>query len=161
VSPGPIGDTHDVQVNVRLSLPRDELSIPVLRRICTQALDVLGVEDSVASDVELALTEACANVLRHVRQDSAYEVTVGFDEERAFMEVVDQGTGFDPSIVPEPELEDESGRGLHLMRELMDSVHFESVRGSGMTVLLEKQLAWRDDAAMPRLAAATGHSTNS
>jgi serine/threonine-protein kinase RsbW len=43
--------------------------------------------------------------------------------------VKDEGKGFDPSKVPDPtvipNLESERGRGIYLMRALMDEVHFE------------------------------------
>jgi serine/threonine-protein kinase RsbW len=54
-------------------------------------------------------------------------------------------------LTPGPD--DESGRGLQLMRSLMDSVHFDSATGSGTTVHLEKTLSWTEDAAMHQLAA--------
>jgi serine/threonine-protein kinase RsbW len=141
-----------VQVSVRLELPRDEMTIPVIRRLCGQSLRVVGVRRAVIEDVELALTEACANVLRHAEVGSNYEVTVGFDEERAFIEVADRGPGFDPQAVNEPAPEDESGRGLQLMKELMDSVRFDSATDSGTTVRLEKRLEWLPGAPMERLA---------
>jgi serine/threonine-protein kinase RsbW len=103
-------------------------------------------------DVELALTEACANVLKHTEEGSAYEVVIGFDDRRAFLDVIDHGVGFDPGTIPAAEPDDEAGRGLHLMRELMDSVHFDSASGSGTTVHLEKTLTWKTDAVMQQLA---------
>jgi serine/threonine-protein kinase RsbW len=140
-----------VQVTVRFELPRDAVTIPILRRLCGRSLEVVGADDAVISDVELALTEACANVLKHVESGEVYEVLVGFDESRAFLDVVDHGAGFDPEAVATPGPDDESGRGLQLMKELMDSVHFDSASGSGTTVHLEKELAWKPDAAIHQL----------
>jgi serine/threonine-protein kinase RsbW len=141
-----------VQVTVRFELPRDAVTIPILRRLCGRSLEVVGAEQSVIEDVELALTEACANVLKHVEHGSVYEVMVGFDEQRAFLDVVDQGPGFDPADIAASEPDDESGRGLHLMRELMDSVHFDSASGYGTTVHLEKKLIWKPGAAIHQLS---------
>jgi serine/threonine-protein kinase RsbW len=43
--------------------------------------------------------------------------------------IKDEGKGFDPNKVPDPtasvNLESEHGRGIYLMRKLMDEVHFE------------------------------------
>jgi serine/threonine-protein kinase RsbW len=136
-----------VQVSFQLSLPRDEASVPLTRRLIAQALEIVGVEADTISDVEIALSEACANVLRHAKTGDAYEVRAGFNEERAFLEIIDQGEGFDPEVrAPEGELvadESESGRGVMLMRALMDKVRFESHSGDGNTVILEKRLVWR------------------
>jgi serine/threonine-protein kinase RsbW len=141
-----------VQVTVRFELPRDAVTIPILRRLCGGALEVVGAEASVIEDVELALTEACANVLKHVEGGAVYEVLVGFDEQRAFLDVVDHGPGFDPSTVDTAVPDDESGRGLQLMRELMDSVRFDSASGAGTTVHLEKKLTWKPGAIIHQLA---------
>jgi serine/threonine-protein kinase RsbW len=141
-----------VQVTVRFELPRDAVTIPILRRLCGRSLEVVGAEKSVIEDVELALTEACANVLKHVDSGEVYEVVVGFDENRAFLDVIDHGGGFDPAELDPPNPEDESGRGLQLMRELMDSVHFDSASGFGTTVHLEKNLVWKADAVIHQLS---------
>lgn len=139
-----------MQVSFRLSLPRDEASVPITRRLIAQALDVVGVEADTISDVEIALSEACANVLRHAQVGDAYEVLAGFDEERAFLEIIDQGEGFDPGSPDREAVADESetGRGVVLMRALMDEVHFQSRQGDGSSVILEKRLQWRPGAPL-------------
>lgn len=53
-----------MEIKLTLSLPRDEISIPVVRRVRTQAMRALGVLDRCTHDIEIALTEACANVLQ-------------------------------------------------------------------------------------------------
>jgi serine/threonine-protein kinase RsbW len=141
-----------VQVTVRFELPRDAVTIPILRRLCGRALSVVGAEDGVVEDVELALTEACANVLKHAKTGEVYEVVVGFDEKLAFLDVIDHGAGFDPQEIVDSGPEDESGRGLQLMRELMDSVRFDSASGSGTRVHLEKRLSWKPDAPIHQLS---------
>jgi serine/threonine-protein kinase RsbW len=145
-----------VQVTVRFELPRDAMSIPVLRKLCGRSLDVIGADPDVIADVELALTEACANVLHHVENGASFEVVVGFDEERAFLDVIDHGPGFDPTDLPAADPDDESGRGVQLMRELMDSVQFDTVSGSGTTVHLEKKLRFRPEAVIHKLAPQRG-----
>jgi serine/threonine-protein kinase RsbW len=129
-----------VQVSFHLALPRDEASVPVTRRLIAQALRVVGVEPDTVSDVEIALSEACANVLRHAKVGDAYEVRAGFDQQRAFLEIIDQGAGLDGAAAGQPDDDAESGRGLALMRALMDKVSFESRIGDGSSVVLEKRL---------------------
>lgn len=135
--------------------------MPVTRRLIAQALEVVGVEPDTISDVEIALSEACSNVLRHARSGDTYEVHAGFDEERAFLEVVDQGSGVDESAdLRQADDEAESGRGVTLMKALMDVVRFESRAGDGSSVILEKRLTFipgspvemLQHAAVPELA---------
>lgn len=148
-----------MEIRLALSLPRDELSIPVVRRLCTQSLRVLGAAEECAEDLELALTEACTNVLRHAQKGDEYEVVAGIDGGSAVLEVVDRGPGFDASALAraasgeDAEPDAETGRGLQIMRAVMDSVEFESRPGDARTVVrLEKELQWRDDAAARQLA---------
>ncbi|MCK9898956.1 ATP-binding protein [Frankia sp. Cpl3] len=182
--PEPRGTPTDMEIKLGLSLPRDEISIPIVRRICAQALEVLGVSQDCIDDVEIALTEACANVLIHATADDEYEVSVGVDNTVAVIEVVDHGSGLtgsfdsddgssgsdgddangpddpagrkpdweepegpDPSMLGPTELLPERGRGILMMRALMDNVRFDAVDGPhpGTRVHLEKLLTWNKD----------------
>ncbi len=142
-----------MQVSFQLSLPRDEASVPLTRRLIAQSLEVVGVEPDTVSDVEIALSEACANVLRHAQVGDAYQVRAGFDEQRAFLEIIDEGEGPGPEQpgTEEAAEEAESGRGIALMRALMDKVRFESHVGDGSSVILEKRLQWRPGSPFERM----------
>lgn len=93
-------------------------------------------------NVPVALTEALSNaILRGNGEDLAKQVRVRAEvsEVRLVLEVEDEGDGFDldactsnPNL-PE-NLEREDGRGLYLMRSLMDRV--EAYRGEGNVVRL-------------------------
>src|SRR5258707_12755 len=48
-----------------LVFPRESLSVPVMRRVLGDTLRSLGVDERCISDLLLAVTEACTNVLRH------------------------------------------------------------------------------------------------
>ena len=78
------------------------------RRLAAQALRAFGVEDEDIDDVQLAITEACANVVEHATDADTYEVKV----ELAVRPVRDhrgrQGEGFDATTLPEPA----AGRGV-------------------------------------------------
>jgi serine/threonine-protein kinase RsbW len=83
--------------------------------------------------VELALREALNNAVVHGNRLDADKLvhvrcrcTVG---KGIFITVSDQGQGFDPAAVPDPvsieNLRAEHGRGIYLMKLLMDEVSFE------------------------------------
>jgi serine/threonine-protein kinase RsbW len=84
-------------------------------------------------DVRLALQEALANAVLHgCHQDRGKTVQclIACERSRALLIVVrDPGAGFDPSAVPCPTAEhrlfEDHGRGIELMRNLVDEVHFE------------------------------------
>ena len=83
--------------------------------------------------VELALREALSNAVIHGNEMDAHKlVQVRCRCERGkgvWLTVKDQGKGFDPAAVPDPvaveRLEEEHGRGIHLMKLAMDEVFFE------------------------------------
>ncbi len=131
-----------LEVNLSLCLPRDELSVPVVRHICSFALEEVGVQEWCLDDITLALTEACTNVLDHANDGIQYEVQISIDDERCTIRVKDAGGGFDFTNAGEhaADATAESGRGLRLIRELVDRVHFTSKPEAGMIVHLEKDL---------------------
>ena len=128
-------------------LPRDRASIPVSRHIVRDALREIGVADECAHDVAVAQSEACTNVVDHSGPGDEYEVSVEINGERCTIRVVDTGHGFDQSLVQDGASADsERGRGIQLMRALVDQVQFRSDAGTGTAVHLEKTLRFRDDA---------------
>ena len=145
-------------ITFSLSLPRDALSVPVVRRLCKGALDDLGVDDTCVSDIELAVTEACTNVLKHARcTPDIYEVRVEINDAACTIRVIDCGGGFDASTQGREEAlgEADGGRGIHLIRSLVDNVEFISRPEDGTVVYLEKHLLLKPHSPLHRLTAAT------
>ncbi len=109
-----------------------------------QAAAPLGFTRSDLDDIEVAVGEAATNAILYgsPTETSRIIVVSWFSpDERAFhIEVRDQGHGFDPDAI---RLEDDTdalgGRGLRLMRALMDGVQLQ-YGGSGMSVHLTKHL---------------------
>jgi len=143
-----------VELKLTLALPRDEYSVPVARRVLARSMEVLGVDESVVSDIELALTEACTNVLDHAADTDEYELSAGIDGTLCVIEVIDRGEGFDGAGrgLAEAEPSAEDGRGIQLMRALVDKVTFTSRPQVGTVVHLEKQLTWTEGAVIQRLS---------
>jgi serine/threonine-protein kinase RsbW len=140
-----------MEVRFTLHLPRDAASVPVVRRVCRCSFEALGVERSCVGDLEVAVTEACTNVLKHATEtDDKYEVDVRTMGQRCEISVRDTGRGFDPAGLDSAasSTSDESGRGIHLMRVLVDRLQFTSPDGSGTRVRLEKSLALREDSPL-------------
>jgi serine/threonine-protein kinase RsbW len=71
-----------------------------MRRVLGDTLSRLGVDDSSVSDLLLAVTEACTNVLRHSGQGRGYEVVAWVTGSLCQLDVRDRGRGFDPSALP-------------------------------------------------------------
>ena len=142
-----------MEFKLTLALPRDEYSVPIARNILKSSLTVLGVKAEVIHAIELALTEACTNVLDHAADSDEYEVSAGIDGTACVIVVIDRGEGFDGSVkgLADAAPHAEDGRGIQLMRALVDKVTFTSRPQVGTVVHLEKALEWYDDAPIKRL----------
>jgi serine/threonine-protein kinase RsbW len=113
----------------------------------------LGVTADCQGDVALALTEACANVVQHATGVNEYEVTVAIIEGTCHIRVLDGGGGIDlrDSNRTESILDEDSGRGIVLMRLLVDQLAFDSRPEDGTIVHLEKRLELREGALLATL----------
>jgi len=156
----PAGGQDDAPVphlDLSLSLPRESGSVPVVRRLAVQALAAFGVTREDVEDVELAITEACANVIDHAADTDSYEVKVELASDECAITVLDQGTGFNATDVDEEApTHAETGRGLALMRALVDNVAFRSEPRAGAVVHMVKSLSYDHNHPLWRRAARAG-----
>jgi serine/threonine-protein kinase RsbW len=115
----------------------------------------VGVEAACVDDVSLALTEACTNVLKHSGPGDEYEVTVTMHDDVCSISVTDVGRGFDFDTLQtgDASTEAERGRGVQLMKLLVDRVHFVSKPEAGSVVHMEKQLEYVDGSLLDKAIA--------
>jgi serine/threonine-protein kinase RsbW len=133
---------------VELDIPSDVRFIERVVELVRHECQAMGfAQRQVSLNVPVALTEAVSNaILRGNRDDPAKHVHVRaeVDTERLVLEVGDEGDGFDfdASLIDptSPENVDrEDGRGLFLMRKLMDTVERIDVpRGSKVRMTLHR-----------------------
>ena len=143
---------------------RELLSVPVMRQVLGDTLRGVGVNEDSVSDILLAATEACTNVVLHAGQSApAFTVAATVDGAACRVEVTDAGGGCRAPrgvlrrgrrarIAPEAppsdhELPDyaalaESGRGFAIMSACVDEVTLRTAPGRGTRVVLDKRIAW-------------------
>ena len=144
ITPWPI-DRGRYTVRLRTSLPSTKRA---LNEAVGQVMEVAErcrcIEDSKA-DLEIALREALANAIIHGNAyqhfKRIYLRCYGEPDGGLLIIVRDEGDGFMPDKVPDPRADErlqlDHGRGLFLMRALMDHIEF---RKSGREVVLFKLL---------------------
>ena len=139
-----------MELALALALPRDEQTVPVARHIVRNAMEQVGVDETCVYDIELALSEACTNVLLHSGPGDQYVVRLDLEDRLAVMRVIDVGHGIDSAKLQAEDAlpEDERGRGLGLMHALVDRVDFTTRPEAGTIVTLEKVLTYRDAALL-------------
>jgi serine/threonine-protein kinase RsbW len=139
-----------MELSLALTLPRDEQTVPVARHIVRNAMEQVGVEETCVYDVELALSEACTNVLVHSGPGDEYVVRLDLEDRLGVIRVIDVGHGIDSARLQASDAlpDDEQGRGLGLMQALVDRFDFTSRLEAGTIVTLEKDLTYRDEALL-------------
>lgn len=131
-----------MNLDVALCLPQEAESVAVTRRVIIDALATLGVTPECLDDIRLALSEACTNVIDHAAPGDEYEVRLQVDAARCALSVHNTGDGFDASslVGVMPDAASARGRGVAIMRALMDDVEFRSEPQAGTIVHLVKSL---------------------
>ena len=93
-----------------------------------------GFDEDTASQIAMIAREAVINAILHGnKKDPGKRVRVGFEltDEALKITVADEGAGLDPDTVPDPcapeNIMRSSGRGIFLMRAIMDEVHFHQL----------------------------------
>jgi serine/threonine-protein kinase RsbW len=143
-----------MKVELALSLPREEISVPLARHVVTAALSTAGVDPACVNEVEVALSEACTNAVQHAVDGVTYEVMINISDEQVAIDVIDSGSGFGQRQAAS-DGEDhwsENGRGIKLIDALSDLAIFDSVEGEGGSAHMRMKLRWFQ--GVPRPAAA-------
>lgn len=135
-----------MDIEFSLALPRDAIGIPMVRRVLGDAMRSLNVSEACISDMLLAVSEACSNAVRHGGPANRYEVTASIGAGRCDVRVVDNGVGIPSMPMTFPPPDTENGRGLLIMRSVVDEISFGITPGRGTTVHLRKTLAWEETA---------------
>ncbi len=138
----PTPETDGQEWTIDVSIDSDPNQANDLIRDVLLRLEQLGWEGRDLFGVHMALEEALMNAIKHGNCrdiDKNVEVKMRFDDAYFVARIEDEGCGFDPRQVPDPtsceRLEAESGRGLALIRNFMDSVQFNEV---GNVIEMEK-----------------------
>lgn len=129
-----------MNISFSVRLPVDAKSVPLARGLLRQALEHLEVAPTGIEELVLALTEACANAVQHAGEHDQYQVDVDVDDTMCRICVYDQGDGFDPSATTAQRSPLDGGRGITLMRALVDRLQFANTSDGRHGVVLEKRL---------------------
>ncbi len=91
-----------------------------------------GDKETLAHHINLVLTEAMANAIKYAGLGDTEKmvhigITISADE--ILIKVFDHGQGFDINTIPPPNFEalDDRGRGIFIIRSLMDSVNYRKL----------------------------------
>ncbi len=124
-------------------------NVPVATECVAAIARAAGLEDHLLYQIQLAVDEACANVVEHAYRDvesGDMELVCSMGDGTFTIRVRDWGQGFDPDGVEVPNvgapLEERNlgGLGLFLVRQMMDSVQFTFDAERGNELVMIKRL---------------------
>ena len=105
-----------------------------------------GFDESTIDDISIAITELFNNAIHHGNQgdmNKKVHLTYTLSGKALKISIQDEGSGFEPEqlrdpLAPENLLAD-NGRGIYLVKMLMDKVHF-NITDKGSEIIITKNL---------------------
>jgi putative Holliday junction resolvase len=130
-----------------VSIPASIEYLPLVDTVCQAFCGWAGVDMETADEIAMAAVEGATNAVVHGNKcQRSKKVRVIFEKTRSeiIVSVRDEGEGFDPDRVADPtageNLMKESGRGIFIMRQVMDRVEFERPEGGGTLVRMARAI---------------------
>ena len=132
-----------------LMVPSSTENLALIREFVSAVGEQAGFGEQDVMRLQLAVDEACANVIEHAYDlEATHEVTIRavMDDDALCFEVVDHGKGFDPARIDELQLDQlikdrrSGGLGLRLIRSVMDDVQYQIVPGEKNELRMVKRL---------------------
>lgn len=132
---------------IRLDLPASHKYLTVLATCIAemlQGIELVPDATRLVYSVQLAIHEACTNIIDHAYTAQApgriaIKLAIRTGPRRFVAELKDTGRTFDPTTIPDPNLEEgqERGYGLFLMREILDEIKYETLPGANRWLLIK------------------------
>ncbi|MCI0494517.1 ATP-binding protein [candidate division KSB1 bacterium] len=135
------------KMKYQLKIPSITDNLELIRMIVSTVAEKVGFNPDDVSKIELAVDEACANVIKHAYskdQLQPIDLVIEIDYKKMAIVVTDHGKGFDFTKMPQTDVKEYlaemrvGGLGIYLMKALMDEVEFNSQPGMKTQVKMVK-----------------------
>ena len=129
-----------------ITLPNDIATIPQLSEFVETVCEEMGLDMAIMMNLNLAIEEAVVNVMSYAYPDGKGDVTVDIkvDSEKVKVTLTDSGIPFDPTIKEQADITLSAeerrvgGLGIHLVREIADTVNYAYINGHNTLTLIKK-----------------------
>jgi serine/threonine-protein kinase RsbW len=122
----------------RLRIPSQTDNLELIRNFVSWIARRVGFDNEEISKIELAVDEACSNVIEHAYEQNTnqdIDIAVKIDYQKITIAVTDWGRSFSPRDIEMPDMDRYlaelrvGGLGIYLMKTLMDEVEYHSEPG--------------------------------
>lgn len=141
----------DNQPNVRyqrqITLPNDVQEVPQLNVFVDEVCEQVDFDMSTTLKLNLAIEEAVVNVMNYAYpagEKGDVDIEAMINDEYLVFVISDSGTPFDPTAKAEVDttlsVEERGigGLGIHLIRQIMDTISYKRVDGMNVLTLRKK-----------------------
>ncbi len=137
----------DMKLQRCITLPNNIEEVPQLATFVDEVCEVLGFDMSTTMSLNLALEEAVVNVMSYAYPAGTtgnVNIEAMANDRRLKFVISDCGTPFDPTAEKEvdttlsAEERPIGGLGIHLVRQIMDSINYERINGKNILTLRKK-----------------------
>ena len=138
---------RDERLRKSIVLPNDIEEVPKLNAFVEEVCETLGFSPSTTMQINLAIEEAVVNVMNYAYPLNSHgDVTIEAqaNDLRVKFTIIDSGTPFDPTVQGEVDttlsVKDRpiGGLGIHLVRQIMDSINYERLDEFNVLTLRKK-----------------------
>jgi serine/threonine-protein kinase RsbW len=150
-SRNPLGKPESLKIkrkNNQIIMPSSLDYLPKVDKYVEGKLRKVGVDKNKLADIAISVTEAVTNAVVHGNKNDLKKkvhIKLKADSSRVEITVKDEGNGFDPESIRNPIKEEnllkEVGRGIFILKSLMDKVDFIIEPQKGTTVEMTKFLS--------------------
>jgi len=135
------------EIEVDIKVPNQTRYLSLIGRIgedIAKELDkYTGDRETLAYHINLVLTEAMVNAIKYANvkdPEKLVHIVINISDDELVIRVFDKGQGFDINTIPSPDFDqpEDRGRGIFLIRSLMDSVCYKKVRNGNVLEMSKK-----------------------
>ena len=87
-----------MSIQIVMMLPPDAASVSMARHTLAEALSIADVTQDCVHEAQVALSEACTNVLHHAATNENFEVLIGIGDLDLTLHIFDSGPGLPPKV---------------------------------------------------------------
>ncbi|MGQ9631963.1 MAG: response regulator [bacterium] len=140
--------SRGIRERVSLSISSEIAYLRQVNQLVSKLYSSTDLDEDDIVALDLALNEIGSNAIIHGNRldpNKIVEISYTMYEDRIELRIRDEGLGFEPDSVPDPTSDERlyspSGRGIYMIRKLMDDVKY---LGSGNEVVMTKYFpSWR------------------
>jgi len=137
-----------IKKTYKLKIPSSQNHLARADKFLEDHLREHGLDDDSIADLAISATELINNAIIHGNKSDPNKIVtveLEFTDQHLSISITDQGPGFKPENIPSPISDEnimkEAGRGIFIVRSLVDDLQIEEPPEGGTRMIIKKNLA--------------------